>query len=134
MARAPPKACLTCTSMSFRAGAMMTFFNGWLKPALQSPEQTLLSALGRSLCGGHCRAGAVDREPLALVLAELLADVVDHGTNARALVGLLMRHQPDVAHDVELDGGGDDVGGLAAVAREDRQPPRSLHRLHGRVR
>ena len=49
------------------------------------------------------RGACVSREPLALVLAELFAHVVDHGADAGALVGLLVRHQPDIADDVEVD-------------------------------
>ena len=57
----------------------------------------------RRLGRRHRVAALGDREPFALVLAELFAHVVDHRADAGALVGLLVAHQPDVAHDLEVD-------------------------------
>ena len=84
-------------------------------------------------CSATASAAPAGREPLALVLAELVAHVVDDRADARALVGLLVAHQPDVAHDPEVDRRRDQVRRLGDVVGEHRDAVADPHRLDGGV-
>ena len=85
-----------CAAMAAAGNHGLLSFVG---PTVEAAREEEAESLIRSRrCAARRKA-----EPFALVLAELVAHVVDHRADAHALVGLLVAHQPDVADDLEID-------------------------------